>query len=90
MGFGSRQPITEIKATYTSGFDFTKNTYLERAIKSAIAAILSYQQSSNYQGIAETEIAGEYRVRYASSGMPATIPESLLLPFRKYRSRSFC
>lgn len=83
--------ITEIRATYTTGFDFTLDTPDVKRIKSAVAEVLNYQQSNSYQGLLEVSVEGEYKVRYgSSSGGAGTIPDLLLVPFRKYRPRSFC
>lgn len=82
---------TEIKATYTAGFDFSLNTPDTRAIKSCVAAIMSHQLSNSYQGISSVKIPDEIEISYASGiSATATIPESLLLPLQKYRPRSFC
>lgn len=83
--------LSEIRATYASGFDFSLDTPDVRRIKSAVAAILNYQQSNAYQGLQEISVEGEYKLRYGSSnGGVGTIPDVLLIPFRKYRPRSFC
>lgn len=83
--------VTEVRVTYTAGFDFTVDTPEIKRIKSAIAAILNYQLSNAYQGLQEVSVEGEYKVRYgSSSGGVGTIPDTLLIPFRKYRPRSFC
>lgn len=82
---------SEIRATYTTGFDFNLDTPDVRRIKSAVAEVLNYQQSNSYQGLLEVSVEGEYKVRYgSSSGGAGTIPDLLLVPFRKYRPRSFC
>lgn len=81
-------PATEVRATYTAGFDFATDTPEVRTIKSAVAEILRFQNSPNYQGLGEVRVEGEYSVRYNST-TPATVPEALLLPLRRYRPRSF-
>lgn len=80
-------PATEIRATYTAGFDFAVDTKDVRAIKIAVASILRFQNSPNFQGLGEVRVEGEYSVRYTAI-VPGTVPDALLLPLRKYRPRS--
>lgn len=91
--FGYRN--TQAKLSYTSGFDFADDSYEVRSIKSLFGQMLLYSQTIGYQsGITEVDIDGEYRVRYGatSGGGNATagagiLPETFLIPFRKYRPR---
>lgn len=82
--------ITSIRATYYSGFDFSQNTPDCRQIKAAVAAILNYQHCNVFQGLQQVSVEGEYKVAYSTGVDPGIVPESLLIPFRKYRPRSFC
>lgn len=80
-------PATEVRATYTTGFDFTVSSPEVRAIKSAVAEILRFQNSPNHKGLGEVRVEGEYSIRYTAT-TPGQVPDALLLPLRKYRPRS--
>ena len=80
-------PATEVRATYTAGFDFAVDTPEVRAIKIAVASILRFQNSPSFQGLGEVRVEGEYSVRYTAT-VPGSVPDALLLPLRKYRPRS--
>lgn len=82
--------ITSLRITYTTGFDFSQDNSDVRAIKSALAALLCYQQSNTFSGLQSVSVEGEYKVAYTGGADPGIVPESLLIPFRKYKPRSFC
>lgn len=93
-GYGSRvnrgRTITEIEATYTGGFDFSgQDDPAIEALKYALGAIVSYQASDIGRGVVETDVDDQLRERYSTSaatpGDATRIPDSLLLPFIKYR-----
>lgn len=86
-------PATELKATYSSGYNFSSKTDKDvLALKAIAGKILEYQQSTAAQGIKEIDVDGEVKVAYAtpSQGLNAiagSIPEGFLLQLRKYRPR---
>ena len=58
---------TEVRATYTAGFDFTDDNYTVQQIKSAVAAIALQQNADLYRsGIEESEVVDKVRVRFSS------------------------
>lgn len=100
-GFGSNfssrnnQIYTEVKATYTAGFDFTDNTNTDvLAIKAALAQVLTYQQQSPINsGVSTEKIDDEYSVSYrASSGGSSDrvgagigqVPDGMLETMKQY------
>ena len=59
--------VTEVRATYTAGFDFTDDNYTVQQIKSAVAAIALQQNADLYRsGIEESEVVDKVRVRFSS------------------------
>ena len=74
---------TEVKATYTTGFDFDEESFEIEEIKSVVGAIASFLDHPIGKGIARDESAG---VIFQQLEL-GKVPESYLLPLRKYRPR---
>lgn len=76
---------TEIEVTYSAGVNFTLNTSEVKMLKAAAGAILAYIDSPNFKGVSSLEVPfREFKISYSSSS-PATVPDSLFLPFMKYK-----
>ncbi|MEL6853656.1 MAG: hypothetical protein AAFO83_00945 [Cyanobacteria bacterium J06607_13] len=95
---GSRRspssPITpaQLRIEYYSGFDFTDDTDPDvRAIKAATAQVLLWLSSPAYAGIERVQV--DRRVAVTMQGgsnamTPGTVPESMLMLFKRYAPRS--
>jgi hypothetical protein len=88
LGYGVRcRPIlTEAKVAYTTGYDPDDDSNPDtRYIKSHLGQVLTYLQGSNYQGVKRLQVPfREFEIEY-SNAEPGTIPESLLIPFRRFQ-----
>lgn len=84
--------VTEIKITYSSGFDFgaIPLSYEAEFLKSALAELISFQNSELGQGIDSHSFADIERISYVTGGRKESIeyPSILMMPFRRYRPRS--
>lgn len=70
-GFGRSTPYQtdEVRVTYTSGFDFSQNTYEINQIKTAIGSIMLAQSSEQYKtNLAKVRIDKEASAEYGNSG----------------------
>ena len=104
MGYGGRRRLSnkrtniEIKATYTTGFDFQANPLDPRAeeIKIALGAIIGLQNSSlasgvkqfNYTDFMSGTLSSDL-VQLTTTQMGRTPMEDYLEIFRQYRPRTF-
>lgn len=100
-GFPGYQGIQQLygtvaELTYTSGLDFTQVENPEIIkLKASAGMILKWITTSGvYRGVETIDIPfQEFRIKYSASAtqLIGTIPDDLLLPFRKYqpRMRSF-
>jgi len=93
-----RREATELKVTYTTGFDFQANplSYEAQQIKIAVIGVAKLQQSPMASGIKQYSVTGFYSVALASetAGITATsgdrtLMQDLLMVLRKYRPREF-
>lgn len=93
FGF-SRQPsksasATEIRATYTSGFDFSASNPDTNLIKAIAGQALTYQSSSKNSGVKRQKVDGEYEVEWETGSSAGTFPDSMFLSLKKYAPRAF-
>jgi len=99
QGYDPHRPNrdTNVQVTYTAGFTFTGSLGADaQRIKDAVAAIAAHMASPLYSGIVEIRTQREGTVKYGREGATpglygvgaGQLPEMLLLPFRRYRSRS--
>jgi len=84
--------VTEIKITYSSGFDFgaIPLSYEAEYLKAALAELISFQNSELGQGIDSHSFADIEKVTYVTGGRKESIeyPSVLMMPFCRYRPRS--
>ncbi len=84
--------ISEIRITYSSGFDFNAASlsYEAEQLKVAIAELISFQDSELGQGVDSHSISDIEKISYVSAGRKEAIeyPAILMMPFRRYRPRS--
>ena len=84
--------VTEIKITYSSGFDFgaIPLSYEAEYLKAALAELISFQNSELGQGIDSHSFADIEKVTYVTGGRKESIeyPSILMMPFCRYRPRS--
>lgn len=78
----SSRSKTEVRATYTSGFNFNSDSYQIREIKTCVGAILGYLESMPGKNVTFLKPAG-----IAFNSEFGQIPDYLLTPLRKYRPR---
>jgi hypothetical protein len=85
-----RMIATEIRCQYWAGLDFTKTTPELTNLKIAACEVGKYLQSKQYSGV--SSIQGPFddlTVGFNSSGASAySVPDYLLLPFRRYRAKN--
>lgn len=83
LGFGRSVFFTELRVTYTSGFDTTQDTYEVRQLKAAVGSILNWLGThSNERYMLRDEVTG---VTFSESRKD--LPIDYLLPLRKYCPR---
>jgi hypothetical protein len=88
---------TEVRATYTGGFDFSGSGYDVDQIKSAVSGILATQQQASYaSGVDQVQIAGQATIRYANqSQQPGSFNligmgyKDAIATLKKYRPRAY-
>ena len=83
--------FTEVKVNFYSGFDFASEELSNEAIhiKSSLGQVLTYLQSGQYQGVKRLQVPfREFEIEHTDTPT-ATIPESLLAPFKRYRAVVF-
>lgn len=83
--------VRDIRIEYKSGLDFSLDTQEIRNFKAAVGNLLNFISSNGaYQGVAEVQVPfDEYTIRYNTGRLdPFSIPDSLMLAFRKYRPRN--
>lgn len=88
LNYGYYAFPNEAQMTYTAGFDFTSDDAEVITIKTLLGQILEYQQKDIYKGRQSLSISGEASVAnafFTGLKQPYQIPDSLILPFKKYR-----
>lgn len=88
-------PDSQLRITYSAGFDFTADTAEVRQLKAAAAALVAYLGSNTFKGIEEVQTQREGRIRYVRTqgyngafGVgPGQVPEAMMMPFQRYRPR---
>ncbi|MDJ0579083.1 hypothetical protein [Crocosphaera sp.] len=88
-GHFGRHYTSECELTYSSGLDFTQNTFEINQLKAAAGKILSYIEGNNsmpYKGNKRLKVPfREFEVESSDKVLPGTIPDELFLSFVKYR-----
>lgn len=92
FGHSCGQP-SYLRATYTSGLEFTQDTDEINALKAATGQVISYQMTPSFTGgVREIQVNEQYRKRYSDGGSsslpPGQTPEALFRAFQKYKPRS--
>ena len=86
--------VTQIRATYTAGLDFTQDNTEINALKAAVGQIITYQKNSPQftTGIRRLRVDNQFDKEFSSSGnaemLPGQTPEALFKPFQTYKLRS--
>ena len=96
IAFGFRvADITEARATYTAGLDFSQDTSEINQLKAAAGLIITYQSSPSFSSnVTEIDVDDQFREKYASASgggngvTPGKVPEVFFRPFQKYKPRS--
>jgi hypothetical protein len=85
----SREPypeFSEADVEYSSGIDFTQDTRQTREIKAAFGRVLDWVcNTGSFKGVSSVELPfEEVKINYGT-GQLGTIPDDLLMIFKKYR-----
>jgi len=85
----SREPypeFSEADVEYSSGIDFSQDTRQTREIKAAFGRVLDWVcNTGSFKGVSSVELPfEEARINYGT-GQLGTIPDDLLMVFKKYR-----
>jgi hypothetical protein len=84
---------TEVRATYTTGLDFSGSSSEITALKYALGQIIVFQNSKAFKsGVSEIDLFRRVKTKFqlpeASSNSLSRTPADLLFPFKKYQPRS--
>lgn len=85
----SREPypvFSEADVEYSSGIDFSQDTRQTREIKAAFGRILDWVvNTGSFKGVSSVELPFEEAKINYGTGQLGTIPDDLLMVFKKYR-----
>jgi len=87
--WNTREPFPEFSEAdveYSAGIDFTQDTRQVRQLKAAFGRVLDWVcNTGSFKGVTSVELPfEELKISYGS-GQLGTVPNDLLLVFRKYR-----
>jgi hypothetical protein len=88
--WNTREPypeFSEADVEYSAGIDFSEDTRTVRQLKAAFGRVLDWVcNTGSFKGITSVELPfEELKISYGT-GQLGTVPDDLLLAFRKYRS----
>lgn len=84
---------TEVRATYTTGLDFSESSAEITALKYALGHVITFQSSLGFNsGVSEIDIFRKIKTKFltpeGNSNSSSRTPADLLFPFKRFQPRS--